>query len=259
MNQTRRMPSDMQRVFRLCLDQNQLAGLGMQGETQIRIQQMQNDLAKQGIDMQQALATAGLSQQNLQNMLNMLPNLPYTQRQEAINNIMQGLAGAGGGAGGGSMTPLPGTSGGAPTLEGLRGASEDDLNQAFMMYAPMLQIELENATEGNMEVGPDDDWDWGIFDENMDEKGQDFAYNLANMVANGQINQQNIGLVADFYRRKMKPSALHYYMNVTGTPQAWDETSGAAIDIHHRLFEALLNGRMPSMGDVKAVQEYGYK
>tara|TARA_R100001129_G_scaffold44165_1_gene30388 strand:- start:25473 stop:27824 length:2352 start_codon:yes stop_codon:yes gene_type:complete len=231
--------------------QTQLAGLGMQGETQIRIAKIQSDMQRAGLDMQRELQKAGLTQQDIQNKLNMLGQLPPHQVPDALNQIAGEIYGEGQAP---SFTDKP-------TGAQLSNLGEQDFQNSMDQYYPNLDTMLSTASEGIFETNPDSEGHIGSTMggigpfENYDEKAQDFAYNLANLIKGNEINANNIAAVAEYLRRELQGGSQAFLQSQMGQEGSFGSDSALA---GNRFFQAILSGKLPSMGDVQSIIDYGY-
>ena len=231
--------------------QTQLAGLGMQGETQIRIAKIQSDMQRAGLDMQRELQKAGLTQQDIQNKLNMLGQLPPHQIPDALNQIAGEIYGEGQAP---SFTDKP-------TGAQLSNLGEQDFQNSVDQYYPNLDTMLDTASEGIFGTNPDSEGHIGSTMggigpfENYDEKAQDFAYNLANLIKGNEINANNIAAVAEYLRRELQGGSQAFLQSQMGQENFFGSDSASA---GNRFFQAILSGKLPSMGDVQSIIDYGY-
>lgn len=231
--------------------QTQLAGLGMQGETQIRIAKIQSDMQRAGLDMQRELQKAGLTQQDIQNKLNMLGQLPPHQIPDALNQIAGEIYGEGQAP---SFTDKP-------TGAQLSNLGEQEFQNSVDQYYPNLDTMLDTASEGIFGTNPDSEGHIGSTMggigpfENYDEKAQDFAHNLANLIKGNEINANNIAAVAEYLRRELQGGSQAFLQSQMGQEGSFGSDSALA---GNRFFQAILSGKLPSMGDVQSIIDYGY-
>jgi len=231
--------------------QTQLRGLGMQGETQIRIAKIESDMQRAGLDMQRELQKAGLTQQDIQNKLNVLGQLPPHQIPDALNQIAGEIYGEGQAP---SFTDKP-------TGAQLSNLGEQDFQNTMDQYYPNLDTMLSTASEGIFDTNPDSEGHIGSTMggigpfENYDEKAQDFAYNLANLIKGNEINANNIAAVAEYLRRKLQGGSQAFLQSQMGQEGSFGSDSALA---GNRFFQAILSGKLPSMGDVQSIIDYGY-